>query len=265
MVLVRNSDTVIMSECGVRQGDPCGPLFFALTVPEVLEDFQAQELARVVAFAEDTFLQGSQQGVQTTFHSASTILEHLNLQLTSSKCSAYSAGAGSAAVAQNLGIRYAVQRIVAASSPVGQPDFVAAHAVECASKACDLTEALDALPLAVQARCLLLHGSLQLRAVHLPHVGKWEEVGRAVEAAEDRTVHNAFAIIGRERSPTANQQLSLPRRHGGFGIRVICQLQGQAGYSYLSAAAMTKRVMDGGPAAFRPFEGPSCAVLCPAW
>jgi hypothetical protein len=90
----------------------------------------------------------------------------------------------------------------------------------------------------------LLQGSLQLRVAHLPRVGKWEEVGRAVETAEDRAVHSAFAIIDREGSHAASQQLTLPRRHGIFGIRGTCQLQEQA--AYLSADAMTQHVMDEG-------------------
>jgi hypothetical protein len=83
----------------------------------VLEELQAQELTRVVAFADSIFLQGSQEGVQTAFPSARMLLEPLSLQLTASKCSACSKGAGSEAVAQNLGIKHAAQGIVEVGSP----------------------------------------------------------------------------------------------------------------------------------------------------
>jgi hypothetical protein len=148
------------------------------------------------------------------------------------------------------------------SAHLGQPAFVAARSLQYATKACDSMEMLDAPPLASQDSWLLLQGSLQLRVVHHPRLGKWEEVGRVEETVEDSAVHSVFAIIDREWSHAASQQLTLPR-HGVFRICGTCQQQGHA--AYLSAAAMTQRVMHAGPAAFRPFEGPIGAVLRPEW
>jgi hypothetical protein len=51
--------TVVSSQSEVRQGNPLGPLLFALTLQEPLEGFAAMGLARPLAYADDTFLQGA--------------------------------------------------------------------------------------------------------------------------------------------------------------------------------------------------------------
>jgi hypothetical protein len=102
-------------------------------------------------------------------------------------------------------------------------------------------DTLDALPLPAQDRWLLLQGSLQLRVALLPRVGEWAAVGTAVMVAEDRALQITGAILGRETGGHGvRAQLTLPRRHGGFGLRHANHLEGRA--AYLSAAATAQRV-----------------------
>ena len=43
----------------MRQGDPCGPLFFALTVQPTLERLQKDHTAvRIIAYLDDIVMQG---------------------------------------------------------------------------------------------------------------------------------------------------------------------------------------------------------------
>jgi Reverse transcriptase (RNA-dependent DNA polymerase) len=52
---------VLNSQAGVRQGDPCGPLFFALALQPVLETTLAAEAdADLLAYADDVTLQALQ-------------------------------------------------------------------------------------------------------------------------------------------------------------------------------------------------------------
>jgi hypothetical protein len=96
-----------------------------------------------------------------------------------------------------------------------------------------------------------------LRVAHLPRVGEWAAVGTAVMVAEDRALQSTGAILGRETGALGvHSQLTLPRRHGGFGLRHTNHLEGRA--AYLSAAATSQRVMATGPAPFRPFESRKC-------
>jgi hypothetical protein len=253
---LRGSAATIASTRGVRQGDSCGLLFFALALQGPLEELRELDLARPLAYAHDIFLQGTQGGVEAAFPVVCAVVQSLGLQVALPKCSAYSAvEANGAAVSGALGIQHAVGGITAAGTPVGEAAFVATQSQECASKACHLMDTLDALPLPAQDRWLLLQGSLQLRVAHLPRVGKWAAVGTAVMVAEDRALQSTGAILGRETGAHGvHAQLTLPRHHGGFGLRHTNHLEGRA--AYLSAAATAQRVMAAGPAPFRPFEGP---------
>jgi hypothetical protein len=51
--------TGVSSQSEVRQGDPLGPLLFALTLQGPLEEVAAMGLARPLAYADDKFLQGA--------------------------------------------------------------------------------------------------------------------------------------------------------------------------------------------------------------
>jgi hypothetical protein len=161
---LQGSAATIASTRGVRQRDPCGPLFFALALQGPLEEPRELDFARPLAYADDIFLQGTRGEVEAAFPVPCPVLEPRGLQVTLPKCSAYSAvEANGTVVSGALGIQHAVGGITAAGTPVGEAAFVATQAQECASKACHLMDTPDALPLPAQDRWLLLQGSLQLR------------------------------------------------------------------------------------------------------
>jgi hypothetical protein len=64
---LRGSAATMASTRGVRQGDPCGPLFFALALQGPLEELRELDLARPLVYADDVFLQGIQGGVEAAF------------------------------------------------------------------------------------------------------------------------------------------------------------------------------------------------------
>jgi hypothetical protein len=113
----------ILSMHGVRQGDPLGPLFFALTMQGPLEKLQQLALpARPVAYADDTFLQGSAAGITAAFPILCDLAEPLGLEVVLAKCAAHSVDAAAGeAVAADLGIRHAPAGLLAACSPVRTP------------------------------------------------------------------------------------------------------------------------------------------------
>jgi hypothetical protein len=103
--LLRGSAATIASTRGVRQGDPCSPLFFALALQGPLEELRELDLARPLAYADDIFLQGTQGEVEVAFPVVCAVLEPLGLQVRLPKCAAYSAAeANGAAVSEALGI-----------------------------------------------------------------------------------------------------------------------------------------------------------------
>jgi hypothetical protein len=99
------------------------------------------------------------------------------------------------AVPRALGIQHDPTR---SGAPVGEPHFVLAHAQQCASKACSLMDALNALPLPAQACCLFLHASLQLCLAHFPSINGWVSVSTPVVEAGGRALKSAFVIMDRQ-------------------------------------------------------------------
>jgi hypothetical protein len=89
-------------------------------------------------------------------------------------------------------------------------------------------------------------------------------VAAAVQRAESKAVDGVFAILGLPRvEGPLTAQITLPHRHGGLGLSHTCPAEGSA--AYLAAAAITHQAMRHGPAAFRPFGGPSGEQLRPQW
>jgi hypothetical protein len=263
-LLVQHSQEVVSSQSGVRQGDPLGPLLFALTLQGPLEQVAEMGLARPVAFADDTFLQGAREPTMRAFQVLAALAAPLGLCAQPDKCAVYSEDTAAAAcVATALGMHHAPAGLLAAGTPIGTAAFEAASSATCAYNSCTAMDRMQALPLADQDRWLLLHGNLQHRVAHLPRGSQWEQVGPAVQRAERKAVDCALAIVGdttAEAHPI--KQVTLPLRYGGLGLSCISPALGSA--AYLAASAAAHIAMRSGPEAFRPFDGPSGDVLRPS-
>jgi hypothetical protein len=77
-LLVQRSDEVVSSQSRVRQGDPLGPLLFALTLQGPLEQVAEMGLARPVAYADDTF-QGAQAPTMRAFQALTALATPIGL------------------------------------------------------------------------------------------------------------------------------------------------------------------------------------------
>jgi hypothetical protein len=92
----------------VRQGDPLGPLLFALTSQEPLEQVAAMDLARPLEYADDSFLQGAPKSTVQAFHALLTLAGPFGLHPQLDKFAVYSADAGAAtSVVGKLGAQHA--------------------------------------------------------------------------------------------------------------------------------------------------------------
>jgi hypothetical protein len=127
------------------------------------------DLARPLAYADETFLQGAPEPTMRAFQALVALAEPLGLQVQLGKCAVYSVDTCAAtSVADQLGVRHAPDGLLAAGTPVGTPAYQAAQADRCADRACSLMDNLHALPLADQVRWILLQGNLRRRVAHLP-------------------------------------------------------------------------------------------------
>lgn len=256
----------IMSERGVRQGDPCGPLFFALTTQDQLEKVALlYPEAPPIAYADDTFVQGSAASVIPAFHALCDLGADVGLNPRTDKCAAYSANPVAAAeVAAALGIQHRTDGLMAAGSPVGTDEFIAAHADTKANTVCQFIDDLMGLPLPAQDQFILLKSSLQMKLAHLPRIAPWSLVGDAIQLVESKVSEAAFQIMKcPDQADLRTGQLTLPLRLGGMGLRMTSESEAHA--SYLAAAAITQTEMREGPQQFQPFAGPKAPHLTQLW
>jgi hypothetical protein len=99
---------VIHSRNGVLQGDILGPLLFALTLQGPLEQVAAINLARPLAYADDSFLQEAPEPTVQDFHALLTLAGPFGLHPQLNKYAVYSADASAAAsVAGQLSVHHA--------------------------------------------------------------------------------------------------------------------------------------------------------------
>jgi Reverse transcriptase (RNA-dependent DNA polymerase) len=103
----------------VRQGGPIGPILFSLALHGPLEQLTADFAhVRVVAYADDCYLQGPAEVVTAAYAAFRDALLPIGLEIVPGKSCAYSEDSDAAAlVAQTVGIPHAATGFVAAGTP----------------------------------------------------------------------------------------------------------------------------------------------------
>jgi hypothetical protein len=258
----------IQSSSGVRQGDPCGPLFFALTVQPMLQSVQqCFAEVRVIAYLDDVVLQGPYEEVKSAYSELRSQLDAAGLHIQRAKSLVYSPDPALAAdLAFQLGFQHAVDGLVVAGCPVGAPEFVAAKTLAAAEGVQQLILTLMGLQVPVQDKLLLLRKSLQVKLAHFARCAPYELAASALQQTEAAVLAAFLALIGRKEDDLDIEQLYLPLRKGGVGLLELTAHQGVVSKAgYLAAAALAQSAMEGGAPAFQPFHQDRIASLSSSW
>jgi hypothetical protein len=276
LVVVGADVDPLKSATGVRQGDPLSTWLFAQAFQPVLR--AAAEVIPTVAFVDDGNLVGS---AEQALAAVPIFLEMCKadgrgLEVQPAKCQVYSPDhAVGAAVAAELEFEHAKEGIVAFGTPIGEEAFIAATVEARADSIIAEIDRLMALPAPVtlQMKWRMLQASLAVRMEHLKRTVPWELLAASTRRVE-RAVQGAAAVIfqlpadaaGAEAcKPALLQQMTLPLRWAGFGLRTASEDSADA--ALLSGAAAAQAAMADGEAAFRPLDEGSAARagLLPRW
>ena len=189
----------VQSQTGVRQGDPLGPLLFALALQGPLErTCEVAPTASLGGYLDDIRFVGRAPQLRAAFPVLRAEALEIGLRMRPSKM-ALTGGPdpeSGALLAAELGVRHCPDGVVLCGTPVGTDAFVEATVGDRADAVIEQVNKLMRLPLRAQSRCTLLRASLALRLAHYLRTLPWERVSAATRRVEAAIV-TALAIIFR--------------------------------------------------------------------
>jgi len=214
---------------------------------------------RVVAYLDDTFLQGPEDKVVEAFRDVKMWGLQVGLEAQDGKCAAYAHGCKEAAARVAAELRFAgvnEDGIVAAGCPIGTDTFVAQQANACADKVVSEIELLMSLDVSAQIKLALLRKSLQMKVSHLARCAPFPLIQPALQKSEEAVLKSVMQIMGRQEEQVDVEQMRLPLRLGGLGLQHLTASDGlTCRAAFLSAAALTQTAMREGDESLQPFTG----------
>lgn len=268
-----SADTAPVSSCtGLRQGDTLAQFLFGLVLQPVLERTRdAAPAVAVLAIADDANLVGTTDSLRAAFRvlTGAEGAAGIGLRVQQRKC-AITAGPlhAVAQLAAELGVQHRPEGVTVCGTPIGTDAFVLDALSQRADAVIAQVDKLMRLPATKQAQFILLRSSLSLRMAHLLRTVPWELLGPSTRRVEHAITQAAAALFqlptrGGGAGGRTAEQLALPLRHAGFGLRVVTPVEADA--AHVAGASKAQAAMKEGLESCKPFEGALRPVLLATW
>ena len=269
----------------MRQGDPLGPLLFALTLQPVLERVDAAcEEAPLVAYLDDMGIVGKLTPAAGAFWRVCVDdagVRSIGLEPRLPKCGIYGGDKEQvAAEAAKLRITHQLDGFTAVGTPLGSVEYVSNALGRRAATVETLVDTLVQLPLSVQFQFMLLRALLQARMVHLMQTVPREELATHMRCTDAAVWRAAAAVVdlplgvgeygvdmeGPDKAcSTLGRQMMLPLRHGGLGLHMQSDEVSDAAFVAGAGQLEAERNLKGRPAALCPLQEPGGASVRERW
>eukprot|EP00892_Ulva_mutabilis_P011450 jgi/Ulvmu1/8678/UM047_0016.1 len=245
------SNAVLWSASGVEQGDPIGPLYFAIAFrPTLLAAQEAAPDTLAIACHDDLTVQGTVEQVVAMGRVVQS-RHQCNKQKTLVHCTDPAKASHAAAC---LGATVATDGMVACGAPLGTPAYVEAYVRRRCKRTVELMQKLAGLPLAAQTRWAVLFQCLQHREAHLLRTTDWAHLEQPLMGVENASIHAMCRIIETQQlTDIQREQALIPHRHGGMGLRHYTADVADA--ARLASAAVAHAVLADGIDGGKPFRG----------
>lgn len=220
---------VILSERGVQQGDPIGPLLFSLALQPILlklHNARSEEgLQLSYSFLDDLVLAGDQSVVSEAFMFVKAEASKIGLQFNTSKCEVIPAAGHGSRLNKSLFPDNVIYRedgnFELLGGPIGSNDFCNAHTQERVNTAMEILNALGELPDPQVALTLLRHcasfGKLVYSIRVVPHHKHLDAL-----SFYDNSVRDCMeSILCSSFSDTEWSLATLSTKLGGLGLRSV--------------------------------------------
>ena len=242
----------LISSSGVQQGDPAGPLLFAMTLGAALSTAR-QEFSNGVAdlwYADDGYLVGPEEHICTALNTLEPHLAFIGLSINQKKCSLWRQQPGPeqcSAGVRAINIQDSEQPLTVLGFPVAGSRLALTEFGKSASlRATEAIEPLSNLHHAQGEAVILRACGPTARLRHLLRFPIGDEVYGELLAADLSTLKNVERIIARPLPIESADIVAQPIANGGLGFRRIIDIDrnNELKSANLSIERTTRDVID---------------------
>ena len=238
----------LSSQVGVQQGDPLGPLLFALTLQPILAEIATKCDKLVVNrwYLDDGVIAGEAAEVSKALSIVREVGPMIGLELNLRKCELYSSNSDMLRelFPAEIVCKSAEACFSLLGAPIGSKDFCSDFVRAAAEKAAKLLMEIESLEESPQAGLHLVRSSAGFcRLVHIARATPPELIQEQLKAFDERVTESVQVISGVVEMPAhAVRQSRLGLAVGGLGFRSL-EMHCSAAYVSSVISTMAKGVV----------------------